>query len=118
MKRLGMWNRLAVVAAATASLSYPTYWYAQETAKASRLEQAGYNACMANKHYRPYEGKTQFEHCWGFWREEFKSFGPTFDDWGALVGVTAILSAIAYLLIWGAVAIVRWIWRGRQIKQP
>lgn len=114
MKRLGMWNRLALVAFVVISLSIPTYWHFEEVGRLQKLEQVGYDACMANKHYRPYEGKTQFEHCWGFWREDFKPVGPSLDNWGINVTMVAILSAIAYLLAWAAVATIKWIWRGRQ----
>lgn len=116
IKRLGFWNRLALVAAVAFSLIYPTYWLVQENAKSAKITNIGYDACMKNRYYRPYEGKTQFDHCWQLWKVDMKPTYPNADDWGIMVTATATLSVILYLLTFGVVWIAKWIWRGRAAK--
>lgn len=53
-----------------------------------------------------------FEFCQSTWREEF--WMPGWDQWWGLVLLWTIAVVISYVLIWLAVAVVRWVWRGRK----
>lgn len=117
MKRLGMWNRLAIVAAILFSLIYPTWDFLKKSEAANRLQTLGHEACMKNENYVPVDGKTQFDHCWDFWHVSMAPVQPNWNDWWPLAGISLFLSLIVYLLIRLAVAIAKWIWRGRSAGQ-
>lgn len=119
--RLGFWNRLAIALTALALVVIPA-WVWIDTVHSAQTAEAQYlESCRANAmtHLLP-NGLADWDkirasdkQCW----EDFaKQKGPSPRLWGEAVGLTALLCAIIYSLIWIVVAVIKWVWRGRSTK--
>lgn len=117
MRRLGMWNRLAIVAATLFSLIFPTVNWFQQAEAIGKLQSTGYAACTRNTAYVPIDGKSQFAYCGDLWFKDMSAMRPGWGDWWPEVVMCLVASAIVYLLIWTAVSTIKWIWRGRAVGQ-
>jgi len=114
LKRLGLWNRLALVAGIVFAFAVPTWSVYDDAKKSARLTDMGYQACMKNQNYVSTDGKSQFTYCWDFWHSLVKPARPSWDDWWIMVFGSAIGALIIYGLIWIVIATGKWIWRGRE----
>lgn len=114
LKRLGLWNRAALVAGVVFSFAVPTWSVYQDVERARKLTDVGYQACMKNEHYVSMDGKSQFDHCWDFWHDLVKPAYPSWDDWWIMVFGAAIAAFLIYGLVWIVIATGKWIWRGRE----
>ena len=109
--KIGFWNRLAIVGAALLMLIGPTWMLVSQNAATSERMQEGYTACMATG---VEAGESDLSYCWDHWMEGQYFLG--FNEWLEMVGVAAILAAVFYAMIWCAVRIAKWVWRGRAVR--
>lgn len=114
LKRLGMWNRMALVAGVIFAFTLPSWIVYSDNTKTRKLLDTGFQACMANKHFVKTDERSQYEYCWDFWHKLVKPSYPGFDDWWAMVLWSAVGALFIYGLIWIVVATAKWIWRGRE----
>jgi hypothetical protein len=108
--KLGFWNRLAIVAGVVTTLAVPTWWIFDERAETFEWRGQGLQRCM-ELIGTPGSDLT-FEGCQQNWMPD-TYFVPGWIEWSQLVGVFAALSVITYLVIWAAVSIGKWVWRGK-----
>lgn len=113
MKRLGMWNRLAVVAIVLTTLIAPTWIILAERGKIVETNSAGYAKCMEAAFKPDSDGTLGPKSCSEIWFPDDRWY-PGWLEWWQTLGVILALCVITYLLAWAAVATVKWIWRGRQ----
>lgn len=110
--RLGFWNRLAVVLGAVWTIAFPTWWIVSTNARHSEIMGSGYRTCLDAAIQRG-DGNGE-PICFDTW------LAPTtgYIKWAAWpeAAMWSALAAVAvYLVIWGVVAVVRWVWRGRSL---
>ena len=117
MKRLGMWNRLAIVAIILASLIAPSWIVLAERAEILDRNSTGYEACMKGAFDPKGNGTLSPEFCSQNWFGDHQWY-PGWTEWWQLVGAVFALCIFAYLLLWAAVATSKWVWRGRQAVEP
>lgn len=119
LNRLGMWNRLALVAGTLFSVGSPTWIVWHDHQKAAKLSRTGFDACMANQNFVATNDRSQSAYCWDFWYVKFKPLTPNLDDWGIMVTGCAVAALILYGIVWGTIATAKWVWRGREAgKEP
>ena len=106
---LGLWNRLAVVAAVLFSLAAPTWIVLSENRKNAIRNEEGYSGCIAQ--VRSPGTDLTFETCREIWLTQVPRLG--WEDWYPLVGLFAVFAAVIYGVIWLSVWIAKWILRGR-----
>jgi hypothetical protein len=120
MKRLGMWNRLAIVAAVL-TLAIAPLWVISDQNRANfEAREAGLRLC---RKLNAGTGKDDFE----AWMERdqgcFDEFTRPLPKLGwdfyldALMW-TAVICAVTYILIWLTISTAKWVWRGRQASKP
>lgn len=123
--RLGMWNRLAIVATVLAAAIAPLviqsnmrsekYEFGGKMGKwcrdtAERDMQRGGGEAASMLVY-----SAALEKCF---QQERKDYDTKYIDgmWSTILGGTLIACLVAYLLIAAMVFIARWIWRGRAVQ--
>lgn len=107
--RLGFWNRLAIVLIAAGALITATRtWYVLASERVEVREE-GYSACIAA--VTGAEGGVTRTYCRETWISDF--WLPGWEFWLGNVGLYLLIGAAVYLVIWIAVAVIRWVWRGR-----
>jgi hypothetical protein len=113
--RLGVWNRLAIVATGLGLLIAPVAFQIKIAGEIEEARSIWYNSCLDIARERPLEemaaairdcdeerSRAQKAHSawrWALWLE--------------FAIATLITCAIFYTLIWGSVSVVRWVWRGK-----
>lgn len=113
MKRLGMWNRLAVVLIALTSIVAPTWLIIDQRAHIIETNSNGYKICMKDAALATADGGTSAASCSRAWFRDDQWY-PGWTEWWQTAGGVLLLCVIGYALIWLAVALAKWIWRGRQ----
>lgn len=114
MKRLGMWNRLAVVAIALTTLIAPSWFIFSERSKMMKVADDGYSRCLKIAFDPRSDGTLTPEVCSQTWFPDDKWY-PGWTEWWQTAGVVLLLCVFIYLLLWGAISTVKWVWRGRQV---
>lgn len=114
MKRLGMWNRLAVVAIALTTLIAPTWFIVSERTRMVEVAGNGYSLCLKAAFAPGGDGSITPESCSQTWFPDDKWY-PGWLEWWQAAGFVLLLCVVAYLLLWGAISTAKWIWRGRQV---
>lgn len=119
--RLGLWNRLAIVLIGAALLIKPAWDWGARQARFHKELEAMKDLCLAGTQSRYDRGGSMDEYLASRARchEAFYSDGgPGWAEYGIDFAETAVACAVIYLLILGAVAIGKWVWRGRRIGAP
>ena len=116
--RLGFWNRLAIVVGGIALVVVPTaVWFdmvkSHHESRNLSLElcQSIANRYLERDEYERY--RIEDQKCWDE-RWNSPDTSPGWAVWWELVGGTAVALIVLYLLVWSAVATVKWVWRGRE----
>lgn len=117
MRRLGMWNRLALVATVLFSFGWATWTVVSSNAAISESHHAGYQRCVDAAYSPRSDGTLNVNECAKIWLEENDSAYQGWESWWIGVGAGFLLCAVIYLITWAAVATAKWIWRGRQSSQ-
>lgn len=120
--KLGLWNRLAVVATGLALIIAPAaIWL--DADKASTENQVVYHElCLtiAEGDYKRNPDADAYEKALNACNEQAiqdaAKFGPGWDFWWEAVGATAFGCVVLYLLLWAVAATGEWVWRGRGIR--
>lgn len=120
MIRLGMWNRLALVASAVATIAVPLVISEQYVDQAYANREVYFQDCRrANAGTGKDDLNAWLERDGKCMDELIKPLPePSAGFYWELTYSTAIGCAILYLLIWAIVATAKWIWRGRSIADP
>ena len=119
--RLGLWNRLAVVATALAVLIAPLWISFDIASDVSAARHQSYNNCMTIAQQRmelnlergePATYTTDMDQC----NKEFlvPGYALNWKDWSEFLGGTLIVCAFIYALLWAFVATAKWVWRSRK----
>lgn len=117
LKRLGMWNRLAVVAAMLVSFGGSSWMVLSDNLKTTRARDGGYQLCVKTAFAPNADGSLSAAECGKIWYTENPAYYQGWQEWWVGVGALLVLCAVAYLLMWASVAIAKWIWRGRTVSQ-
>lgn len=111
--KLGIWNRLAIVLIALTSLILPTWLIVSSNVKFAKAHEEGYQACVARA-MEPNDGTLTIEACREIWPVGGRtSYGMA--QWWEAVGATLIACILLYGLLWVAVSVAKWVWRGREV---
>lgn len=113
-KRLGMWNRLAIVAILLFSFGAPSWYIISENMATAASLETGYELCVKAAYAPESDGSLSAVKCGELWDGNDYMY-KSWDEWGALVGVAFVFSVLVYGLIRAAVATIKWIWRGRSV---
>lgn len=117
LRRLGMWNRLAIVAAPLGSLIGSAWIVLSENSEMSAARQKGYERCLESAFSPKSDGSLSAVECWDIWFENNPAYYQGWEEWITLAGFLFALCGVAYLIIWATVATAKWVWRGRQVNQ-
>ena len=110
--KFGLWNRLALVLGVAGALAFPTWWALSTNAHHATVMRSGYEACIAAgvESTEP----NSWNLCYQMWVEPEDGYiGWEAWGWAVLWAIPAMVAV--YLILWLAVAIARWIWRGRRV---
>lgn len=112
--RIGLWNRLAIVATVLACIIAPIWIWLDIAFEIEASRQLWYETCTALADDQPVLADSMAAHArCRDQRSEPSSLG--WDDWREFVGGTFVACIIIYLLIWAIAATVKWVWRGRNV---
>jgi hypothetical protein len=117
--KLGLWNRLAIVATGLVMLIGPVAVMASIAYDVFPRQQASLDACNAAvdavTDWR--ERNAQRDECWENYLDNLKAYTPwTWANWREIALGFAITCVAAYALIFAAQWIARWVLAGRTIK--
>mgnify|MGYP000966789817 FL=1 len=116
MKRLGMWNRLAIVAMTLATFITPSWVVLNERAEIVERQSVGYRACLKAALDPRGDGTLNVASCSENWFGDHTWY-PGWQEWWQLLGATFLLCVILYFISWAIVAVAKWVWRGRATSQ-
>lgn len=126
--RLGLWNRLAIVATVLAVMIVPVAIIADINGDQMETQQRNYELCLkwANEAYDHARIETpaqaaaansklyaKIAEC-GTEHMGLSKYRPGWKDWREFVGGTLAGCAIIYALIWLIAWTCRWVWAGRR----
>lgn len=115
MIKLGLWNRLAIVASVMALIVLPLWAVSDANRLASDIAGFGYRICVEQVERRPaadvYAGD---EACMKQFEKDFAKLRAGWQVYREALFFTAVACAVAYGLLWLVFAIGKWIWRGRE----
>ena len=113
--KLGLWNRLAIVAILLALLIAPVAIQMNIARESNLRRDTLYDICIKYADKAPLP-KLMEEHAKCI-DDRFPTPDPytpwTWKNWREFAGGTLAFCAIFYVLIWVIVATVKWVWRGR-----
>lgn len=113
--RLGIWNRLAIVAATLALAIFPTWFIISENIRFAETHEKEYQNCVALA-LKPNDGTLTLQVCREIWPiGGYPSYG--WAQWIEMFIATFVFCILVYLIIWLMVWTARWVWRGRQLDQ-
>ena len=108
--KLGIWNRLAIVAGAVVTFVGPTWLTLKLNYEAVVRNETGFSDCIRDI------GKPNTDLTYGLCRKIWQP--PTdklgFAEWFQAALVFAALAASVYACVWLSVWVIKWILRGRQ----
>lgn len=114
IKRLGMWNRLALVLTVLAALIVPAVIAIDISNSLYESQQAWYDLCMSYLKGKELEASylAESDKCRA---DLLKPLGTSvWDDYWINAFWTVVACAIIYAFVWAVVATIRWIWAGRK----
>lgn len=119
MTKIGLWNRLAIVATGLALLIAPLWMMVDQLSGFRDYKKIEYDFCMsdaeeflANGEAEAYiETQRKCSHQRFIFDDPLK---PGWREWSVGLAATAMVCGIFYILIWLAAWITKWIWRGRK----
>lgn len=109
--KLGLWNRLAIVAGVLITLFAPTWLIITDRQKIIETHIGGYRNCVESIAI-PGSGLTH-DYCYETWLEYWT---PGWLEWFQAAGFAALFAALLYGLIWSIVWTAKWVWRGKNTK--
>lgn len=119
LKRLGMWNRLALALTVLAVLLAPPIAGVSVQNQLSQARETWLTDCRRlNEGTGKHDLKGYLEReerCWDDFTKPYD--GPSWDFYWEVAYGTLAICAVLYLLIWLTVATVKWIWRGRSVTR-
>lgn len=114
--RIGLWNRLAIVASALTMLVLPFYVILQAEAQQQDGNLAQLKLCREIANLK--KDDVAYEGCWPLYqRALIASDGINWSYYREVVLATLIFVAVLYLLIFAVVSTAKWVWRGRSASK-
>lgn len=114
--RLGLWNRLAVVATVLALIILPAWFILSANVDFAERHEQGYQECLRSA-MRSTDGTLTGSACREIWPAVVPySYG--WAQWGEMVIATFVMCVALYGLIWLTVWTIKWVWRGRDADSP
>lgn len=112
--KLGIWNRLAVVATSLAALIAPTWIWLDIAGDIDENRRNWHRICLelADHEKAVQDAVAARERCLA---DALRPHGLGWDDWWEFAGGTLIVCGVIYLLIALAVFVSKWVWRGRDV---
>lgn len=115
--RLGLWNRLAIVATVLAVFIAPAWVIVGIIDDSYEGRDARYDLCMQFAQDGPPNEFGEAIRLCGEARTASAPYRPTWAEWGELALGTLIVCVVLYGLIWLAAWVAKWVWRGRARAQ-
>ncbi len=117
MKRLGMWNRLALVLTVLATVIVPAVVYEDYLSESYKNREVYYQMCRRTNAGTANGDMTAWLKRDAACMDELtKPVTPPSANFYWELTYSTILGCVAvYLIIWAAVATAKWVWRGRQV---
>lgn len=112
--RLGMWNRLAFVAAIAAIVVLPLWGVADTNDNAGDIAGLGYRVCVEAGENNPRADIAAVDsECMAQFDRQFDRMRASWTTYGVGLLATAILIMLVYGVIAGIAWVAKWVWRGR-----
>lgn len=117
--KLGLWNRLAIVATVLALLIAPPAVMIDIAEDLNSSRDAWYNLCIRATEGLDLEAHSKAtQKCIDERYPDNDPYSPfTWENWRQFAFATLVFCGVFYLMIWGISATVRWVWRGREVKK-
>jgi hypothetical protein len=109
--KIGVWNRLAIVATVLALIVLPAWFIVSANIDFAEAHEQGFQRC-AERASQPNDGTLTYKACREIWPIGGQSsYG--WEEWREAVVATFIACIVLYGLIWLTVWVAKWVWRGR-----